>query len=145
MSQNQPMLTLIDLLRRSRERIHRGWTQHAPARTASGTMCGASDPAAVAWCAAGAAWYADNSIPDCLNDPCYRLQPVCRRSVPGRGLRQTRERLEGSASPGPGPTSCGRTMSRSRAWPPLRDHQPPESHQHADHLPSRPRDRDPAA
>ena len=36
-------------------------------------MCGASDPAAVAWCAAGAAWYADDSIPDYVNDPCYRL------------------------------------------------------------------------
>ena len=73
MSQNQRMLTLIELLRRGRERILRGWTQHAPARIASGTMCGASDPAAVAWCAAGAAWYADDSIPDYVNDPCYRL------------------------------------------------------------------------
>ena len=73
MSQNQPMLTLIELLRRGRERILRGWTQHAPARTVTGTMCGASDPAAVAWCAAGAAWYADDSIPDYVNDPCYRL------------------------------------------------------------------------
>ena len=36
-------------------------------------MCCASNPAAVAWCAAGAAWYADASIPDCVNDPCYRL------------------------------------------------------------------------
>ena len=72
MSQNQPMLTLIDLLRRGRERILHEWTQHAPARTARGTMCGASDPAAVAWCAAGAAWY-DDSIPDCLNDPCYQM------------------------------------------------------------------------
>ena len=73
MSQNQRMLTLIELLRRGRERILRGWTQQAPARTARGTMCGASNPAAVAWCAAGAAWYADDSIPDCVNDPCYRL------------------------------------------------------------------------
>ena len=73
MSQNQRMLTLTELLDRSRERILRGWTQHAPARTASGTMCGASDPAAVAWCAAGAAWYTDDSVPDCVNDPCYRL------------------------------------------------------------------------
>ena len=69
---NQRMLTLIELLRRGRERILRGWTQHAPARTAKGTMCGASDPAAIAWCAAGAAWHADDS-PDCVNDPCYRL------------------------------------------------------------------------
>ena len=73
MSQNPRMLTLIELLRRGRERILRGWTQHAPARTARGTMCAASDPAAGAWCAAGAAWYADDSIPDCLNDPCQRL------------------------------------------------------------------------
>ena len=73
MEQNQPMLTLIELLRRGRERILRGWTQHAPATTARGTMCGASDPAAVAWCAAGAAWYADDSIPDRINDPCRRL------------------------------------------------------------------------
>ena len=73
MSQNQRMLTLIELLRHGRERILRGWTQHAPARAARGTMCGASDPAATAWCAAGAAWYADDSIPDCTNDPCYRL------------------------------------------------------------------------
>ena len=73
MNQNQRMLTPIELLRRGRERILRGWTQHAPARTVKGTMCGASDPAAVAWCAAGAAWYADDSIPDCVNDPCYRL------------------------------------------------------------------------
>lgn len=74
MSQKQRMLTLIELLRRGRERILRGWTQRAPARTASGTMCGASDPAAIAWCAAGAAWYADDSIPDCVSDPCYRRQ-----------------------------------------------------------------------
>ena len=67
------MLTLIELLRRGRERILRGWTQHAPARTARGTMCGASDPAVVAWCATGAAWYSDDSIPDCVNDPRYRL------------------------------------------------------------------------
>ena len=73
MSQNQPMLTLLELLRRGRERILRGWTQHAPARTARGTMCGASDPAAVAWCATGAASYADDSIPDCANDPCYQM------------------------------------------------------------------------
>ena len=73
MNQNQRMLTLIELLRRGRERILRGWTQHAPARTATGTMCGANDPAAVAWCAAGAAWYANDSIPDYVNDPCYRL------------------------------------------------------------------------
>ena len=39
-------------------------------------MCGASDPDAVAWCAAGAAWYADDSIPDCVNDPL--LPPVPR-------------------------------------------------------------------
>ena len=37
-------------------------------------MCGASDPTAVAWCATGAAWYADDSIPHFVNDPCYRLQ-----------------------------------------------------------------------
>ncbi len=55
MNQKQRMLTLIELLRRGRERILRGWTQHAPARTAKGTMCGASDSAAVAWCASGAA------------------------------------------------------------------------------------------
>ena len=85
MSQNQRMLTLIELLRRGRERIRRGWTQHAPARTASAAMCGASDPAAVAWCPAGAAWYTDDSIPDCVNDPCYRryLEALAelRRSV----------------------------------------------------------------
>ena len=85
MSQNQRMLTLIELLRRGRERILRGWTQHAPARIASQAMCGASDPAAVAWCAAGAAWYADDTVPDCANDPCYRLylkaMAELRRSV----------------------------------------------------------------
>ena len=48
MSQNQRMLTLIELLRRGRERILRGWTLHAAARAASGTMCSASDAAAVA-------------------------------------------------------------------------------------------------
>ena len=42
-------------LGRGRERLLRGWTQHAPARTASGTMCGASDPVDIAWCATGAA------------------------------------------------------------------------------------------
>ena len=73
MSQNQRVLTLIELLRRGRERILRGWTQHAPARTITGTMCGASNSVAVAWCAAGAAWYADDTVPDCLIDPCYRL------------------------------------------------------------------------
>ena len=36
-------------------------------------MCGASDPAAVAWCATGAAWYADDSISDYLDDPCYQM------------------------------------------------------------------------
>ena len=79
------MLTVIELLRRSRERILRGWTQHAPASTAKGTMCGASDPDAVAWCATGAAWYADDTVPDYVNDPCYRLQlealAELRRSV----------------------------------------------------------------
>ncbi len=73
MNQNHRMLTLIELLRRGRDRILRCWTQHAPARTAKGTMCGASDRAAIAWCAAGAAWYVDDSIPECVNDPCYRL------------------------------------------------------------------------
>ena len=73
MSQNHRMLTPIELLRRGRKRLLRGWTQHAPARTASGTMCGASDPVAIAWCATGASWYTDDSIPDCVNDPCYRL------------------------------------------------------------------------
>ena len=29
-----------------------------------GPVCGASDPAAVTWCATSAAWYADDSIPD---------------------------------------------------------------------------------
>ena len=67
------ILTLSELLRRGRERILRGWTQHAPARTATGTMCGADDPAAVAWCAAGAAWYSDDTVPDYINDPCYAL------------------------------------------------------------------------
>ncbi len=74
MSQNKRMLTLIELLRRGRERILRGWTQHAPARTATGTMCGASDPAATAWCAARAAWYADDSIPRLRERPL--LPPV---------------------------------------------------------------------
>ena len=108
MSQNQPMLTLIELLRRGRERILRGWTQHAPARTASGTMCGASDPAAIAWCAASAAWYADDSIPDCRERPLLppvprglgRASPVHpRRSVPGRGPWWPRGPLERRASP----------------------------------------------
>ena len=67
------ILTLSELLRRGRERILRGWTQHAPARTAAGAMCGADDPAAVAWCAAGAAWYSDDTVPDYINDPCYAL------------------------------------------------------------------------
>ena len=73
MSQNQRMLTPIELLCRGRERILRGWTQHVPARTASGTICGASDPAAVAWCALGAAWYGDDTVPDYVNDPGHRL------------------------------------------------------------------------
>ena len=73
MIHNEPMLTLLELLRRGRDRIHRGWTEHAPARTAKGTMCGADDPAAVAWCATGAPWYNGNSFPDCENDPCYTL------------------------------------------------------------------------
>jgi len=73
MNQNHRMLTLIELLQRARDRILRVWTQRAPARTAKGTMCGASDPAAIAWCTAGAVWYVDDSIPDCVNDPCYRL------------------------------------------------------------------------
>ena len=85
MSQNQRMLTLIELLRRGRQRILRGWTQHAPAMTAKGTMCGASDPAAVAWCAVGAVWYTDDSIADYVNDPCYRLYLIAlaelRRSI----------------------------------------------------------------
>ena len=67
------ILTLSKLLRRGRERILRGWTQHAPACTATGTLCGANDPAAVAWCATGAAWYSDDTIPDYANDPCYAL------------------------------------------------------------------------
>ena len=75
MNQNQRMLTLIELLRRGRERILHAWTQHAPARTARVTTCGASAPAAIAWSATGAAWYTDDSIPDCGSDPCYRLYP----------------------------------------------------------------------
>ena len=55
MTRNKPMLTLLESLRRGRDRIHRGWTEHAPARTAKGTMCGADNPTAVAWCAADAA------------------------------------------------------------------------------------------
>ncbi len=73
MSQNQRILTLIELLRRGSERILPGSTQRAPAKTAKGTMCGASDPAAIARCAAAAPWYAYDSIPDCVNDPCYHL------------------------------------------------------------------------
>ena len=67
------ILTLNELLRRGRERILQGWTQHAPARTAKGTMCGANDPAAVAWCATGAAWYSDDTVPSYVSDPCYAL------------------------------------------------------------------------
>ena len=73
MSQNQRMRTSIELLARGSERILRGWTQHAPAKAAQGSMCGASEPAAIARCAAGAPWYAYDSIPDCVYDPCYRL------------------------------------------------------------------------
>ena len=39
-----------------------------------GGRCAArATPPHVAWCATGAAWYADDSIPDCLNDPCYEM------------------------------------------------------------------------
>lgn len=67
------ILTLSELLRGGRERILRKWTQHAPARTAAGTTCGANDPAAVALCATGAAWHRNDTVPDYTNDPCYAL------------------------------------------------------------------------
>ena len=73
-SHNQPMLTLVELLRRGRERILHGWTQHASATTANGIRCRANDPMAVAWCVTGAIWYTDYRIPDNdWNDACYRL------------------------------------------------------------------------
>ena len=64
-------LTVIDILRRGRDRIRRGWTQHAPARDARGITCGANEPAAVAWCAAGASACSNEHHPDWRTDPCY--------------------------------------------------------------------------
>ena len=69
MSRNQRLLTLIELFRHRPEPILCGRTQHAPARTASGTMCGSTAPL-VAKCAASAAWYGYDSIPDCVSGPC---------------------------------------------------------------------------
>lgn len=66
MSHYEQRRTLIDWTRRGRERIMHGWTRHRPARSARGTMCGAGDAAAVAR-------WADESIPDYLNDACHRL------------------------------------------------------------------------
>lgn len=78
--------TVLDLLERGRDRIRRGWTQHAPARTSKGITCGADSPDAVAWCVGGAAWSTDDTIPDFINDPCYAAsRKACaelRKSLP---------------------------------------------------------------
>lgn len=67
------ILGVLDVLRRGRDRILRGWTQHAPARNATGISCGANEPAAVAWCATGAAAYSDERRADWRTDPCYAV------------------------------------------------------------------------
>ena len=43
------------------------WTRNRRHGLARGTICGASDSAA------GGAWYADDGVPDCVNDTCQRL------------------------------------------------------------------------
>ena len=69
----KPMLTLSALLRRGRERIVRGWVQHMPACDTRRQLRAPDDPAAVAWCGSGAVWYKDDSVPNCVDDPCYQL------------------------------------------------------------------------
>ena len=86
------ILTLSELLRRGRERILRGWTQHAPARTATGTMCGADDPAAVAWVRGGGRLVQRRHGPRLHQRPVLRAVPRgpgrvsanAGRSLPGR-------------------------------------------------------------
>ena len=69
----KPMLTLSALLRRGRERIVRGWVQHMPACDTRRQLRAPDHPAAVAWCGSGAVWYKDDRVPNCVDDPCYRL------------------------------------------------------------------------
>ena len=82
----RPAPTVLELLERGRERIRRGWTQHAPAHNAKGLVCATESPDAVAWCVAGAAWASDDTIPDFINDPCYAAsREACaelQRSLP---------------------------------------------------------------
>lgn len=47
-------MTDLELLRRAKALVGRGWTRGAYARDASGQAVDASDPAAVCWCAMGA-------------------------------------------------------------------------------------------
>ena len=82
----RPTPTVLQLLERGRERIRRGWTQHAPAHNAKGVVCATESPDAAAWCVAGAAWASDDTIPDFINDPCYAAsREACaelQRSLP---------------------------------------------------------------
>lgn len=48
-------MTTVEILRRARERIARGWCQHVNARAADGREVEPSDRA-VEWCAVGAVW-----------------------------------------------------------------------------------------
>ena len=34
-----------------------------------------------AWCATGATWYSDDTVPDNVNDPCYSMDFFSRSSV----------------------------------------------------------------
>ena len=70
-------------------------------------MCGADEPAAVPWCAAGAAWYSDGTIPDYVNDPCYALY----LEAPAELRRTLKEHFPAAARLGPWNDALHRTQA----------------------------------
>lgn len=59
-------MTVLEVLKAARERVARGWTQHAHARLSTGQPTRSNDSAAASWCAVGALGDGhDDSIETC--------------------------------------------------------------------------------
>ena len=104
------ILTLSDLFRRGRERILRGWTQHAPARTAAGTMCGGERPRRRRVVRGGSCLVQRRHGPRLHQRPVLRAVPRgpggapanAGPALPGRRPRRAPRSLERRVPPHPG-------------------------------------------
>lgn len=68
---------ILQCLRVGRERVSRGWTQDAPARTADRHAVDPSDPGATCWCVWGAIQYSHESASVLLRTINARLDSNC--------------------------------------------------------------------